>query len=145
MSGHTKKHPINQEATIILKKDRSHHYDHVPNNIWIGVMNILKPYEKNKLIDDTDDDDDDALADVSWDELFAANLEAIGGIKEYRSGASALRGYRYREDLKQDELAKLLGTKQSYISALENAKEPIGKAMAKKLAEIFKTNYRFFL
>jgi len=57
----------------------------------------------------------------------------------------ALRGYRYREDLSQTELAELTGIPQRHISEMENGKRPIGKERAKKLAEVLNTDYRVFL
>jgi ribosome-binding protein aMBF1 (putative translation factor) len=59
--------------------------------------------------------------------------------------AAILRGARYRAEMTQVVLAGRLGIRQNYLSEMENAKRPIGKAMAKKLAEIFDCDYRLFL
>jgi DNA-binding XRE family transcriptional regulator len=59
--------------------------------------------------------------------------------------ATVLRGLRIRDELTQAELAKMLGTEQSNIAKMETGTRSIGKAMAKRLAEIFKTDYRVFL
>ncbi|GMQ82875.1 MAG: hypothetical protein BMS9Abin05_2341 [Rhodothermia bacterium] len=59
--------------------------------------------------------------------------------------ASHLQGLRYREDLTQVEFAKAVGITQPNLSAMENGKRPIGKALAKRIAEIFNTDYRHFL
>lgn len=59
--------------------------------------------------------------------------------------AAILRGYRNRDRLSQVALAKKLGITQSDISTLENARRPISKKMAEKLAKIFQTSYRVFL
>jgi DNA-binding XRE family transcriptional regulator len=56
-----------------------------------------------------------------------------------------LRGSRHREQLTQKELATQLGIRQHHLSEMENGKRPIGKAMAKKLAEALNTNWRSFL
>lgn len=56
-----------------------------------------------------------------------------------------LSGLRYREGLTQANLAELVGTKQVNISQMEHGKRQIGKSIAKKLADIFKTDYRLFL
>jgi transcriptional regulator with XRE-family HTH domain len=56
-----------------------------------------------------------------------------------------LRGSRHKEGVTQKELADSLGISQHHISEMENGKRPIGKAMAKKFAEFFKTDYRLFL
>jgi predicted transcriptional regulator len=59
--------------------------------------------------------------------------------------ACVLRGFRYREQLTQIQLAKRLGIRQSHLSEMENAKRPIGKEMARRLAEVLKCNYKVFL
>ena len=59
--------------------------------------------------------------------------------------AICLSGLRNRQDLTQKEMADILGLKQSNISAMEKGIRPIGKKLAMKIAELFGTNYRFFL
>ena len=59
--------------------------------------------------------------------------------------AIALRGLRRREGLTQVEMGKLLRIPQGNLSQMENGKRPIGKQIAKRLAELFKTDYRLFL
>jgi len=59
--------------------------------------------------------------------------------------AICLTGMRAREGLTQVELGKILNIKQGNISQMEKGKRPIGKNLAKRLAEIFKTEYRLFL
>jgi len=59
--------------------------------------------------------------------------------------AALLRGSRYKEELTQKELAAKLGIRQHHLSEMENAKRPIGKEMAKKLAKVLNTDYRHFL
>ncbi len=58
---------------------------------------------------------------------------------------SAIRGLRLREGLTQEHLAHLLGIKRTNLSEMENGKRPIGKNMAKRLAQVLKTNYKIFL
>jgi DNA-binding XRE family transcriptional regulator len=58
---------------------------------------------------------------------------------------SAIRGLRLREGLTQEQLARLLGVKRPNLSEMENGKRPIGKNMAKRLAQVLKTNYKVFL
>lgn len=57
----------------------------------------------------------------------------------------ALRGLRLREELTQKALAAQIGVKPSHISEMESGKRPIGKEMAKRLAEVLRTEYRVFL
>jgi DNA-binding XRE family transcriptional regulator len=56
--------------------------------------------------------------------------------------ATSLRGLRYREKLTQKKLADMVGILQHHLSEMENGKRPIGKAMAKKLAEVLNGNWR---
>lgn len=56
-----------------------------------------------------------------------------------------LSGLRYREDLTQKELGELINVKQANISLMERGLRPIGKDIAKRLAKVFKTDYRIFL
>ena len=58
---------------------------------------------------------------------------------------SAIRGLRLREALTQEQLAGRLGIKRNNLSEIENGKRPIGKNMAKRLAEVLHTNYKVFL
>ncbi|MEA3416384.1 MAG: helix-turn-helix transcriptional regulator [Thermodesulfobacteriota bacterium] len=57
----------------------------------------------------------------------------------------ALRGSRKRECMTQKGLADQIGVKQVHISQMENEKRPIGKAMAKRLANVLNVDYRIFL
>lgn len=59
--------------------------------------------------------------------------------------ATMLRGARYKADMTQKELADILGIRQHHLSEMENAKRPIGKQMAKRLADVFKSDYRLFI
>ena len=56
-----------------------------------------------------------------------------------------LAGYRYREDLTQQQLAELTGINRRHISEMEHGKRPIGKENAKKLAEVLHCDYRSLL
>lgn len=56
-----------------------------------------------------------------------------------------LKGLRGRECLTQKEFAEAIGIKQSHVSEMENGKREIGKAMAKRISELFNIDYRLFL
>jgi len=56
-----------------------------------------------------------------------------------------LRRLRNREGLTQAKLGEILDIEQTNISKMECGKRPIGKTIAKKLAEQFHTDYRLFL
>ena len=77
-------------------------------------------------------------ASVPWREVFS---DLIG--KSSESGVM-LRASRKEAALTQIELARKLGIPQSNLSAMETGKLAIGRIMAKRLAVIFKTDYRLF-
>ena len=77
-------------------------------------------------------------ASVPWREVFS---DLIG--KSSESGVM-LRASRKEAALTQIELARKLGIPQSNLSAMETGKRAIGRIMAKRLAVIFKTDYRLF-
>lgn len=66
-------------------------------------------------------------------------------IADSNEGAVMLRASRTKHDMTQLELAHALKIEQGHVSEMENGKRPIGKEMAKRLAEVFKTDYRTFL
>ncbi len=55
------------------------------------------------------------------------------------------RGIRQREDLTQKEMAKRLHLTQSNISDIERGRRPIGKQLARQIAEKFSAEYRMLL
>jgi ribosome-binding protein aMBF1 (putative translation factor) len=66
-------------------------------------------------------------------------------IEKYTEPGIMIRGSRYKADLTQKQLAELLNIHQHHISEMETGKRSIGKEMAKRLAALFKTDYRLFL
>lgn len=76
---------------------------------------------------------------VSADEA----MKTICGVRPEWS--VALRGLRYREGLTQKAFGKKLGIEQTNISKMEQGKRPIGKTLAKRIAKVFKSDYRIFL
>jgi len=57
----------------------------------------------------------------------------------------ALRAYRQRESLTQQQLAELTGIPQHHISEMENGKRTIGRVRAKRLAAALHCDYRRLL
>lgn len=53
-----------------------------------------------------------------------------------------LRAYRFREELTQQELARLSGISQANISAMEKDRRPLGLNVAKKLADILGCDFK---
>ena len=76
---------------------------------------------------------------VSWRET------ATNEIEKYTEIGIMVRGGRYKAGLTQKELAELVGIRPHHISEMEHGKRTIGKEMAKRLAAIFKVDYRVFL
>lgn len=62
-----------------------------------------------------------------------------------RNPATILRGFRYREDLTQKQLAAALGIKQHRISNFERGVRKISPKMATRLADFFGTSASVFL
>jgi DNA-binding XRE family transcriptional regulator len=56
-----------------------------------------------------------------------------------------LKNVREEKNLTQDELAKIIGTSRTAVTAIENGKRPVSKAMAKKLGKVFDIAYTAFL
>ena len=63
----------------------------------------------------------------------------------YRSSGYYLRVYRNRADLTQAQLAEKTGIRQHHLSEMENDKRVLGKANAKKLANILDCDYQKLL
>ncbi len=58
---------------------------------------------------------------------------------------SRLRGARGLREMTQAGLAARIGVRASHISDMENNRRPIGRAMARKLAEALDFPYKAFL
>lgn len=65
--------------------------------------------------------------------------------EHYRTASYYLRVYRRRAELTQLKLAEQVGIRQHHLSEMENNKRMIGKANAKKLADILDCDYRKLL
>ena len=57
----------------------------------------------------------------------------------------AVRAYRVREGLTQDQLARLTGIARRHISDMENGRRSVGKENARKLARALNVDYRMLL
>jgi DNA-binding XRE family transcriptional regulator len=100
---------------------------------------LLKVFKEAGLevTENTDDDElvshEDALAylypDKSPEEIIGLHLSAA----------------RENAGLTQTQLAEKIGTQRQAISAMENGKRPISRAMAKKLEKALNVPYKAFL
>ncbi len=59
-------------------------------------------------------------------------------------GAASLRGARDKQGITQARLSEITGIPQRHISEMEHGKRPIGKEIAKKLAQALCCDYRIF-
>jgi DNA-binding XRE family transcriptional regulator len=118
---HTKNHTLN----IVYQGNVYHIPLVVANQYKLGSIKRVVPGVKK----------DSVLAE----DLFA-ELE-----EEYTKAGVLLKGVRHREGLSQVEFAKRIGVTQSDLSKLERGKRTIGKTIAKRIADEFDVDYRYFL
>ena len=72
--------------------------------------------------------------------------EVLGDVySKYGKTGSVIRGFRARENMTQIELARKLGVTQGDLSKMENGKRPVGKEMARRLAKVFRSDFRVFV
>ena len=100
-------------------------FTHVPPSRIRPLFTLLKDYEETP---------------VPWRSTAKERIERAGG-----EGAYMLKTSRKMATLTQAQLAQKLGMPQGNISQIESGKRPIGKMLAKRLAEIFDLDYRVFL
>jgi DNA-binding XRE family transcriptional regulator len=81
------------------------------------------------------DDELENIADTAWYKRHAAK----------RTPGLNMRNFRELHGYTQNELAEKLGILRNHVSAMENEKRAISKAMALKLADIFETSPERFI
>ena len=128
MSAHMKKHHISVRGNVLHVVYNEDVYD-IPKS-------IAEKY-KVSAIDETDRGPSEGS--VPADALFA-ELD-----RKYTKPGVLLRGLRARENLSQIEFAKVIDVTQSDLSKMEMGKRPIGKTIAKRIAEKFDIDYRSLL
>ena len=64
---------------------------------------------------------------------------------KYTKPGVLLKGIRCRENLTQVEFAEKIEVTQSDLSKMESGKRPIGKILAKRIAEKFSVDYRMLI
>ncbi|MDD5286833.1 MAG: helix-turn-helix transcriptional regulator [Desulfuromonadaceae bacterium] len=121
MQVHTKKHPT--ESGL------------VPVHFMVHPANVKRITRYIESVEPGEGTDGSITAEEFFDKHFSGQSKA----------SVALKGYRYRENLTQQELAELTGIPQRHISEMENDKRGIGKDNALKLAKALDTDYRLFL
>ncbi len=100
------------------------------------ILNALKAeYGDLQVIADEDDELVD-MQDTDWYRSTKASM----------TPGVTLRAYREREGLTQQALGdKIGGVPRQHISGMELGRRPIGREMAKRLAEVLKFDYRLLL
>jgi DNA-binding XRE family transcriptional regulator len=116
--------------TEIIIDGKHPQYFLVPEAAAKGLLVLFKNYKVDK-----DEDEEYIDAEEAVSHLFVESSKAT----------VRLRGFRHRDGLTQDELAKKLKTTQSVIASLENGTRPISYKMAQRLAKFFDTNTDAFL
>ena len=119
MSAHMRKRPT--RASVILRDTKGRVYA-MPNT-------VAKQYELS-------DEDSET---ISTEEFFAPYE------KKYGKPGLLLRGIRVHEGLTQQEFADKIGLTQANLSNMENGRRPIGKNLAKRIADVFNVDYRLLL
>ncbi|MDX2346643.1 MAG: helix-turn-helix transcriptional regulator [Legionella sp.] len=66
-------------------------------------------------------------------------------MREYKKPAASLKKLRHEYGLTQVEFSNILGINQPNLSAIESGRRGIGKALAKRVGERFKIDYRLLL
>jgi len=66
-------------------------------------------------------------------------------ITEKTAPGDRINTERFKASMTQSKLSELTGIPQHHISEMEHDKRPVGRETARKLAKVFKTDYRFFL
>ena len=127
MSAHMKNLHINDQIELTMPHDPNTKFI-IPHDAIQKFFTFLKPFQVNN-------DEESIPADEFFKDIYA---------KHGRVGA-ILRGYRARDGITQAILAKKLNIRQSHLSQMETGKRTIGKAMARKFAKFFNTDYRLFL
>jgi len=145
MLGHTKKRLIKGQPEKVsnlqfIVDEKEYYFTNVPT---VKIQSILSTLSQEKSYDETAASYSDEF--ITVDELMQPDLESIGGIEEYRSSAHMVKSARTGNEMTQVQLSESLAMDQRNLSQIENAKRPVGKKLAQKLAKVFNLNYKVFL
>lgn len=100
------------------------------------ILKVLKDeYGDLQVTTDTGDERID-VKDTDW----------YTSIKASMTPGKVLKTYRNRENLTQEELGHRIGdVPRQHISGMELGRRPIGREMARRLAEVLRCDYRVLL
>lgn len=127
MSAPMKARPIKNEVKIQVGERKTRLFL-VPKDRAEGVVKLLQDFEVKS-----------GQHTMPWRDPIK------GLIEKYSDSGVSLKGARAKEGMSQNELAEKLGIPQSHISDYETGRRSIGKKMAKRLARVFKVDFRVFL
>jgi DNA-binding XRE family transcriptional regulator len=86
------------------------------------------------------------ISDADEELLDVASTEWFKSMKTDMTPGKVLRAYRSRENFTQEELGRRIGgVPRQHISGMESGRRPIGREMAKRLAEALRFDYRKIL
>ena len=125
MSEAMKKHPTKDERVSIWIGNKKAKLYLIPKKKAKALSDMLEEYKSEESI---------PWRDVLTDLISETSQQAI-----------VLRASRREKNLSQKKLAKILKVDPSFITQIEKGEKKINKPLAKKLAEIFNTDYRIFL
>lgn len=118
---------------------KAHHTDFkVEGRIPPRVLTALRNLYGNRVrVIDSEVDEFVDIFDTDW----------YRRAKARSSPGKNLRAYRQNRGLTQERLAKMLsgGMRKQHVSGMEREARPISKAVAKKLARIFRTSPARFI
>lgn len=117
-----------------------------------GLAKIHVAYRKSNLAYEVEESGVDSLFEMlekfgkRVDEKNVPASQVFADLdKKYGKGGAILRGLRERENMNQEELARLSDVTQGDLSKMERGERPIGKDVAKRLAKALNADYRVFL
>lgn len=129
MSEHTKKHRISAHS----------HGDALVVSYHQSTYVIPKAIANRYIVDEAKTRKKTGVKQDSLEQIFSS-LD-----KKYTKAGALLRGLRHREGLTQVAFAECISVTQANLSNMENGRRPIGKAVAKRIQEVFGVSYRYFL
>lgn len=116
-----------------------------------GIENVIKGLKKMftgvkvKYIEDDQWIDDPITHGDEQETVDPFSTEWYHNITDKTIPGDRLNTERFRASITQVRLSELTGIPQHHISEMEHGKRSIGRETARKLAKVFKTDYRYFL
>ena len=116
-----------------------------------GIENVIKGLKKMftgvkvKYIEDDQWIDDPITQGDEQETVDPFSTEWYRNVTDKTNPGDRLNTERFKASITQVRLSELTGIPQHHISEMEHGKRPIGRETARKLAKVFKTDYRYFL